>query len=116
MALSPSPSCSLASESRSRPETCAVEASMTAMAWAPEGLPNINPGSAPTAKKITGPIRVPMRKALVRTRSMNSRRMIAKSLDMGHLLTRRRDRRFRPDLVDEDRAERGRLELEAIET
>src|SRR6478609_4397125 len=115
MALSPSPSCSLASESRSRPETRAVEASMTAMAWAPDGFPNINPGSAPTAKKITGPITVPIRKALVRTRSMNSRRMIAKRLDMGHLLARRCHRRFGTDLVDEDRPQRGRLELEPVQ-
>src|SRR5690242_12140303 len=59
-----------------------------------------------------GPRIVPTQNHLVRTRSTNSRRMIARTLRTGHLRAGIRARRVGADEIDEDLVQRRRDELE----
>src|SRR5204863_7680544 len=63
-----------------------------------------------------GPRIVPTQNHLVRTRSMNSRRMIARTLRTGHLRAGVRPRRVRPHEIDEDLVQRRRDEFELRES
>src|SRR5688572_24191981 len=74
--------------------------------WTPVLRDMRKPGMTIIAAMNRGKRRVLSRKARVRTRSTNSRRMTAQILCMNRLL-RRRSRRFDADLGDENGLERG---------
>src|SRR5437773_11062793 len=63
----------------------------------------------------SGPRIVPTQNHLVRTRSMNSRRMIARTLRTGHLRAGIRSRRVRAHEIDEELVQPRRDELELRE-
>src|SRR6266550_7934420 len=101
-----------ASCATTRPPKPVVVASTTAIWRSPPAFlaSSIWNPMMPTISR--GPRIVPTQNHLVRTRSTNSRRRIAKTLRTGHLRARIRVRGIRADQVDEDLVQRRRHQLE----